>query len=115
MTVVPRTALIADLFLAASNNYVDLVAMLETLSTDLRQTFALASEAAEAQREADMLRYEEFDSESRKPPHSPFELDTDRSTASTPIGSSAGRFSGSRRARSPGASQLTAGKTQRRP
>jgi hypothetical protein len=102
VTVVPRTALIADLFLAASNNYVDLVAMLETLSTDLRQTFALASEAAEAQREADMLRYEEFHSESRKPPHSPFEFDTDRSTASTPIGSSAGRFSGSRRARSPG-------------
>ena len=101
MTVVPRTALIADLFLAASNNYVDLVAMQESLSTNLRQTFALASEAAEAQRDAEMLRYEEFDSASRKPPHSPFEFDTDRSTASTPIGSSAGRFSGSRRARSP--------------
>ena len=101
MTVVPRTALIADLLLAASNNYVDLVAMQESLSTNLRQTFALASEAAEAQRDAEMLRYEEFDSASRKPPHSPFEFDTDRSTASTPIGSSAGRFSGSRRARSP--------------
>ena len=101
MTVVPRTALIADLFLAASNNYVDLVAMQESLSTNLRQTFALASEAAEAQRDAEMLRYEEFDSASRKPPHSPFDFDTDRSTASTPIGSSAGRFSGSRRARSP--------------
>ena len=45
-------------------------------------------------------RYEELDSASRKPPHSPFEFDTDRSTASTPIGSSAGRV-GSRRARSP--------------
>ena len=101
VTVVPRTALIADLFLAASNNYVDLVAMQETLSTGLRQTFALASEAADAQREAETLRNEEFESESRKPPHSPFEFDTDRSTASTPIGSSAGRLSGSRRARSP--------------
>ena len=72
VTVVPRTALIADLLLAASNNYVDLVAMQESLSTNLRQTFALASEAAEAQRDAEMLRYEEFDSASRKPPHSPF-------------------------------------------
>ena len=103
VTVVPRTALIADLLLAASNNYVDLVAMQETLSTDLRQTFALASEAADAQRDAEMLRNEEFESASRKLPQSPFPFDTDRSNASTPT-SSAGRSvegSGSRRPRSP--------------
>ena len=100
VTVMPRTALIADLLLAASNNYVDLVAMQETMSADLRQTFALASEAADAQRDAEMLRNEEFESESRKRSHSPFALDTDRSNASTPS-SSVGRFSGSRRPRSP--------------
>ena len=66
LNVVPRTGLIADLFLAAGNNYVDLVAMQAKLSMDLRQALALASEAADAQRRAEMLRNEDFERESRR-------------------------------------------------
>ena len=103
LNVVPRNGLIADLFLAACNNYVDLVALQAKLSTDLRQAFALASEAADAQRDAEKLRNEEFESERQLPMQSPFSRDTDRSNASTPS-SSAGcpvERRGSRRPRSP--------------
>ena len=103
LNVVPRTGLIADLFLAGANNYVDLGAMQAKLSTDLRQAFALASEAADAQRDAEKLRNEEFESERQLPMQSPFSRDTDRSNASTPS-SSAGcpvERRGSRRPRSP--------------
>ena len=103
LNVVPRNGLIADLFLAACNNYVDLVALQAKLSTDLRQAFALASEAADAQRDAEKLRNEEFENDSRRPPRSPFPLDTDRSNASTPISSAGWSVDrrGSRRPRSP--------------